>query len=65
MKRMVFLSIRKISEDKLLGKTQDLSLAPYTLPLKRDFQWSFLLTYKSKVTLGTDDFETKSCDNIK
>jgi hypothetical protein len=32
---MVFLSIRKISEDKLLGKTQDLSLAPYTLPLKK------------------------------
>jgi hypothetical protein len=34
MKR-IFLSIRKFLEDKLLGKTQDLSLAPYNFATEK------------------------------
>jgi hypothetical protein len=45
-------------EDKLTNISHDLSLVLIHSLLKRDFQRSFLLTYRNKVTLGTDDFET-------
>jgi hypothetical protein len=56
-----FLVNKKIYlEDKLLGKTQDLSLAPYTFTTEKGtYNDRFLITYKSNVTLGTDDFETE------
>jgi hypothetical protein len=40
-----------------LGKTQDLSLAPYTFATGT-FNDRFVLSYVDKVTLATADFQT-------
>ncbi|PKH66906.1 hypothetical protein CXF59_13395 [Flavobacterium sp. ALD4] len=55
-----FLVNKKIYlEDKLLDKTQDLSLAPYTFTTEKGtYNDRFVLSYTSK-TLATDDFETE------
>jgi hypothetical protein len=50
-----FLDKKIFLEDKLLGKTQDLSLA-YNLLLKKGLSMIVLLSYVDKVTLATADF---------
>jgi hypothetical protein len=53
-----FLVNKKIYlEDKLLGKIQDLSLAPYTFTTEKGtYNDRFVLSYTNK-TLATDDFK--------
>jgi hypothetical protein len=46
-------------EDKLTNISHDLKSGPYTFATEKGtFNDRFLLTYRNKVTLGTDDFET-------
>jgi hypothetical protein len=55
--RTVLTAMNVYVEDKLTNISHDLKSGPYTFATQKGLS-TIVLTYRNKVTLGTDDFET-------